>query len=111
LGLRRHGYVALADELCRRLLATYCKFRGFPEFVRGDDAEGSPTLNEFIVQVRDGSGRINTVEQPPQRTQAWTAAAILAIKISNGVKWRSRLQESLPLPLEVEILEGMPRTH
>ena len=104
LGLRRHGFHALADELCRRLLDVYLQSRGFPEFVRGDDVDGAPVVNKFIVQVRDNHGRLNKIEQPPQKVQAWTAASILAVKILNGRRLADKKAHS-PAEFEREILE------
>lgn len=79
-GLRRHGYIDAADELDRRILAVVDATKLFPEYVRGDHAD-TPTLNTRTVILWDEKNqRKNEIEQPPQEVQAWTVAAILAIK-------------------------------
>ena len=79
-GMRRHGYNELADELDRRLLNVVTATKIFPEYVRGDGAE-TPSINtQTIVLWDDIRQRTNQLEQPPQEVQAWTVAAILAIK-------------------------------
>lgn len=79
-GLRRHGYHEASDDLDRRLLRVVNETNIFPEYVRGDES-GAPTINPYRVILWDSiNNRFNTVEQPPQEVQAWTVAAILAIK-------------------------------
>ncbi len=79
-GLRRHGYHEEADNLDLRILEVIDKTRIFPEYVRGDFAEKA-SVNTRTINVWDETyGRINKIEQPPQEIQAWSVAAILAIK-------------------------------
>ena len=79
-GLRRHGYDELADEIDRRLLNVVATTKIFPEYVRGDDSD-TPSINTRTIVVWDETRqRKNQIEQPPQEVQAWTVAAILAIK-------------------------------
>ncbi len=79
-GLRRHGYQDEADDLDRRILEVIDTTRIFPEYVRGDAAD-KPSINTRTINVWDEKHhRINRIEQPPQEVQAWTVAAILAIK-------------------------------
>jgi glycogen debranching enzyme len=79
-GLRRHDYLRLANVLSDRLLAVVDATHAFPEFVRGDNSP-RPTLNNRIVDVWDDTyQRVNRIEQPPQQVQAWSVAAILALK-------------------------------
>ncbi len=79
-GLRHHGYDIEADDLDRRLLGVIEATKIFPEYVRGDDDE-TPWINTAEITLWDeGNQRINKLEQPPQEVQAWTVAAILAIK-------------------------------
>lgn len=79
-GCRRHGYHDLADELDRRLLHVVNSTKIFPEYVRGEDSE-TPRINtQTIILWDEVAGRENHLEQPPQEVQAWTVAAILAIK-------------------------------
>lgn len=79
-GLRRHEYHEIADEIDRRLLNVVAVTKIFPEYVRGDDSP-IPTINTHTITVWDKLYRRNNqIEQPPQEVQAWTVAAILAIK-------------------------------
>lgn len=79
-GLRRHHFHEQADDLDRRLLSVIDTTRIFPEYVRGDDSE-IPAINTARIVLWDETNqRENVVEQPPQEVQAWTVAAILAIK-------------------------------
>ena len=79
-GLRRHGHIQEARELDRRLLRVVEVTKMFPEYARGGN-DMLPTLNEYTVTVWDEHmKREMCVEQPPQEVQAWTVAAILAIK-------------------------------
>jgi len=51
----------------------------FPEYVRGE--QDVISANHHTVVLWDESAqRENVVEQPPQEVQAWTVAAIRAIK-------------------------------
>lgn len=79
-GLRRHGYTLDADDLDSRLLNVVNTTKIFPEYVRGDSAD-VPSVNTITIVLWDSiNDRENKVEQPPQEVQAWTVAAILAIK-------------------------------
>lgn len=79
-GFRRHGYEDIANELDRRMLHIVETTKIFPEYVRGDTWV-LPRINEHTIIVWDeGMNREMCVEQPPQEVQAWTVAAILAIK-------------------------------
>lgn len=79
-GLRRHRFTEQADNLDRRLLAVVDATKIFPEYVTGDDSD-TPTINTRRITLWDDTyQRENVIEQPPQEVQAWTVAAILAIK-------------------------------
>ena len=79
-GLRRHEYHDIADEIDRRLLNIVAVTKIFPEYVRGDD-DPTPAINTQTIVLWDETyQRNNQIEQPPQEVQAWTVAAILAIK-------------------------------
>jgi len=79
-GLRRHGYKIEADDLDARLLGIVEATKIFPEYVRGDNKD-TPSINTAtIILWDDVHQRENKLEQPPQEVQAWTVAAILAIK-------------------------------
>lgn len=79
-GLSQQGYHALASFLNDKLLAGVNSTKRFPEFERGDN-DPNYRLNTRIIKVRDNVNNfVNTLEQPPQDIQAWSVAAILAIK-------------------------------
>lgn len=79
-GLRRHGFDDEADEIDRRLLNVVNVTKIFPEYVRGN-SDGGPRINTQTIELWDDQAqRKNQIEQPPQEVQAWTVAAILAIK-------------------------------
>lgn len=75
-GMIRHGHDDLAADLDRRIVRVVETMRCYPEFVRGDGAR--PDINRRVVEVADGTGRVNRVEQPPQLLQAWTVAAVIS---------------------------------
>lgn len=110
-GLRRHGHVDAANELDRRMLHVIEVTKLFPEYVRGGN-DLLPRINEHTIVVWDKAmKREMTIEQPPQEVQAWTVAAILAIKKridregreSQGAleKLSERLQKAAKLPKEL----------
>ena len=110
-GLRRHGHVDAANELDRRMLHVIEVTKLFPEYVRGGN-DLLPRINEHTIVVWDEvMQREMTIEQPPQEVQAWTVAAILAIKkridregrASQGAleKLNERLQKAAKLPREL----------
>jgi glycogen debranching enzyme len=83
-GMYRHGFVDEAEHLDNCSLAVVRATHAFPEYVRGDFKE-TPSTNRYIIDVRDHRiNRVNRLEQPPQEVQAWTVAAILAIRIRRG---------------------------
>lgn len=79
-GLRRHGRAAQADDLCARITRACREVRLYPEFFPGEGLR----LPNLVVDVVDAAGQPNRVAQPPQEIQAWTVAAVLAIKRSCG---------------------------
>lgn len=102
-GLRMHGLHALADDLDERLFDVIDRLHGYPEFVRGD-TEGI-SANTRIIDVYDEvNHHANRVEQPPQEIQAWSVAAIVAIKHYRGMSHH----KSRPVqPIEQEILANI----
>lgn len=78
-GLRRLGYHEDADHLDQQVLDVVNTTHMFPEYVRGD-ADSIQVNTETIVLWDDINQRENKLEQPPQEVQAWTVAAIRAIK-------------------------------
>ena len=85
-GLRRHGYLEQTYDLDERLLNIIEVTKMFPEYVRGDNGP-TPITNSVTITLWDElHQRKNVLEQPPQEVQAWTVAAILAIKEKLGEK-------------------------
>jgi glycogen debranching enzyme len=83
-GLRANGYPGLADFLEKRLLGGIDFSNGFVEYLRGGN-DPIYRINTRIVDVWDETNqRVNRLEQPPQDMQAWTAAAVLSIKLSRA---------------------------
>jgi glycogen debranching enzyme len=76
-GLRRHAYLAEADELEWRILAACARVGGYPEFFRGDEGE-CVSVNARVVDVLV-NGELNRLEQPPQARQGWTATRVWRI--------------------------------
>lgn len=110
-GLRRHGHVDAANELDRRMLHVVEVTKLFPEYVRGGN-DLLPRINEHTIVVWDEAmQREMTIEQPPQEVQAWTVAAILAIKKRMDLEGRESqgsleklsqsLQKAAKLPKEL----------
>ncbi len=80
-GLAQRGYYDAARFIENILLNDIKTTRRLVEFLRGAN-DGHP-LNTRTVDVYDHRNkRMNRLEQPPQDIQAWSAAAILAIKLS-----------------------------
>jgi glycogen debranching enzyme len=101
-GLRKQKYFQLADVLSERLFNVIEATHAFPEFVRGDGA-ATPTLNNRTVEVWDETyQQVNRIEQPPQQVQAWSVAAILALKHYNRKSYGQ--SKHLPSDFENEIL-------
>lgn len=104
-GLRRHGYHQLATRLSEQLLAVVDATHAYPEFVRGEEAE-KPSLNTYIVDVWDSTyQRANRIEQPPQQVQAWSVAAIIALKYYK--QRAASLPRSTPSVFEQTILDTL----
>ena len=79
-GMRRLGYDHEATDLDNRLLHVSRETKIFPEYVRGDHDNAIKLNTRRIVAWDTTHMRENVVEQPPQEVQAWSVAAILAIK-------------------------------
>ena len=87
-GLRRQGFTDIADDLDHRILNVVDSTKMFPEYVRGDNSVLPSVNTETIVLWDETYQRENKLEQPPQEVQAWTVAAIEAIK--NRLKRRKK---------------------
>jgi glycogen debranching enzyme len=79
-GLAQNGYYDAARLIENVLLKDIQVTRRLVEFLRGNNEE--PRINTQSVDVFDHiNNRMNRIEQPPQDIQAWSVAAILAIKL------------------------------
>jgi glycogen debranching enzyme len=109
-GLRQQGYRALARELDKRINNDVIVTSEFPEYIRGGD-EKKPTVTTRVVDIWDeANNRINRIEQPPQEVQAWSVAALLAIRLANKrVRGKTLKKPIVPSAFEAEILEQIAR--
>jgi glycogen debranching enzyme len=109
-GLRRNGFPELARQLENRLLNLVLRTGEYPEFVYVDEwgriLAGPPTAPSHggVVAV-PGTNR-------PERIQAWTVSALMAIFSQRGLAWRRRGNASPAEPwqreLERQILARIP---
>jgi glycogen debranching enzyme len=82
-GLRRYGYAAQADDLENRVLRACAAVDALPEFFRGEP-DGRIRVNTAVVDVM-ADGATRRLEQPPQRTQGWTASRVWNIMRRRGL--------------------------
>lgn len=82
-GLKRYGYVQLAEDLELRVLLSCIANSGFPEFVKGLD--DSVAANTEVVDIVEPDGFKNRLEQPPQDPQGWTVSAVFGILFDHGI--------------------------
>lgn len=108
-GLAAHGYVALTDYLEQVIIDDVEYAREYVEFMRGD-SDQDYRINTMIVDVWDSKNQhMNRLEQPPQVMQAWTVAAVLAIKLARRKRQLSRLaSDSSKRRIEQRILRELP---
>jgi glycogen debranching enzyme len=78
-GMRRLGFEAEADQLDQQVLNVINTTHMFPEYVRGEP-DTIEANTETVVLWDERNNRKNKLEQPPQEVQAWTVAAIRAIR-------------------------------
>lgn len=109
-GLRRHGFQALSRQLENRLMNIVLKTHEYPEFVYVDEwgriLAGAPTSRshgDFVLV--EGSDK-------PERLQAWTVSAIMAIIARRGQlsrkKKRREPRATWQASLENSILARIP---
>jgi glycogen debranching enzyme len=72
-GLRQHGYTTEADDLEDRVLRACASVGDFVEFFRGDSDRIA--INHHSLDLEE-DGERRRIEQPPQRTQGWTATRV-----------------------------------
>jgi glycogen debranching enzyme len=109
-GLRRQGFSALSRELENRLLNVIKAIRSYPEFIYVDPRgrilgipSSSKTHGELVLV--DSRNR-------PERVQAWTVSAILAIQNHRRRLSSRRVhQEPWQSELEKEVLQHIPLVH
>ncbi len=83
-GLRKHGFIAQADDIEKRIIRIVEETKVYPEFAQGG-VGAEVCLNEELVEVWDaGYNFKNTLIQLPQQIQAWTVAAVVAIEGRNS---------------------------
>ncbi len=110
-GLRRHGFPQLARELENRLLNVVIRSGNYPEFTYVDDwgrvLNVSPALHEH------GNFTVVDSTNAPERIQAWTVSAVLAIandRMNAKLKPMKRFkQERWQFELEQHLLSHIPR--
>jgi glycogen debranching enzyme len=107
-GLRKQGFPLLAKELENRLLNLVRAMRVYPEFVYIDRRGRVLGVSRSI----HGHGEILLVEGPnqPERIQAWTVSAILAITSKPAKTKNSKhiKQQAWQEELEKDILRSIP---
>jgi glycogen debranching enzyme len=109
-GLRRQGFKQLGRQLENRLLNIYLKNRRYPEFVYVDELGR-------VLSVSSGShrhGELIVVESSnnPERVQAWTVSAIIAImdtQLLERIKIPKRTAQSWQRTLENKLLARIPK--
>lgn len=108
-GLEAHGYSGLADYLEQTIIEDIEAAQEYVEFLRGTN-DPDYRVNELVVDVWDAKRqRMNRVEQPPQGMQAWTVAAVLAIKLARRKRKLSRhASDSSKRHLEQRLLRNLP---
>ena len=108
-GLDVHGYLALGDYIEQIIVDDVDFAQRFVEFMRGGN-DPAYRINTRIVDVWDSKAeRLNRLEQPPQDMQAWTTAAVLAIKLERQMRKTSRLSyDPSKRDIERRILTALP---
>jgi glycogen debranching enzyme len=107
-GLDQQGYYGLARFLEAILIDDISSTSRFPEYLRGD-TESAHRLNNRLVEVRDNvNSRINLIEQPPQDIQAWSAAAVLAIKYKRKNVLPFEATDDAKRAFEREVINNIP---
>ncbi len=99
-GLRRQGFAKLAEELENRLLNVVQAVRAYPEFVY-IDARGRVL---GMAPRQRNHGEIVHVESSnhPEKTQAWTVSAVIAINASRRKLLKPKLQPQAAWQAELE---------
>jgi glycogen debranching enzyme len=106
-GLRRQGMPKLARQLENRLLNIVLKAQEYPEFIYVDEwgrvLSGSPTKKQH------GEIIVVTGTNKPERMQAWTISAFMAI-LARRISEKGRRKAPTTHPeLEAKLLATIPR--
>lgn len=85
LGLERHGLYGLSYELKKRAFSLYEATKILSEYGTGSDKENERLVTQKVT-IFDATApeKIHEVGQPGQEIQAWSAAAMLAMKYEQG---------------------------
>lgn len=94
IGLDKHGYHGLANDLKHRVWSFYDTTKTLAEYGTGSADPGKRINAGTQITVFDPSLHPepiyhfsrHKIAQPPQEVQAWTAAAILAMKYEHGTR-------------------------
>jgi glycogen debranching enzyme len=110
-GLRRYGFPELARQLENRLLNLVLRTGEYPEFVYVDEW-GRILSGPQTAQTHGGVVLVEGANKP-ERIQAWTVSALMAIVSSRGLVKRKHISsvpvESWKRELEHQILARIPR--
>ncbi len=110
-GLRRQGFPKLAKELENRVLNLVRRSRAYLEFVYVD--QGGRVMAGPPTPTRHGELLIIDSTNNPERIQAWTVSAVMAIiagRLSNRLsRPNNKLQNQWQKDLEAAILQKIPR--
>jgi len=86
LGLKRHGYYGLARDLEARIISLHKSTKLLPEYGSGsNDASERLVTTKIVISDDSAPEKVYSAGQPAQEVQAWTAAAVLAIKSDKSV--------------------------
>ena len=107
-GLRRQGFPRLAEQLENRLLNVIKAIKAYPEFIYVDPR--GRVLGMASVAHTHGELVFVDSKNRPEKIQAWTVSAILAIKSSNKfiLKPSKTIQQPWQADLEKEVLRVIP---
>lgn len=119
LGLEKRGYYGLAEELENRIMNFYEMTNTLAEYGNGDGDElinltqkvtvFDPALHKEPIDQYS----VYNIIQPPQEVQAWTVAAVLAIKFKRaqraleGASRPGRAVDPVKREVESAILSGI----
>lgn len=83
-GLRKYGFIEDSNQILQKIYHVVDELKLFVEHVRGSGSENPDPPPQEIFVYNDQYNELYLFEQPPQEIQAWTVAAMIAIKHSIG---------------------------